>query len=72
MPDTTVMIHAIDNSWDRAKRLGDELFDLQKQQLDAKEGEVFAPLDNYERIEYVRRQARISEIFRLLAYQQVA
>jgi len=66
------MIHAIDNSWDRAKRLGDELFDLQKRQLDAKADEVFAPLNTQERIDYVRRQTRISEIFRLLANQKAA
>jgi len=66
------MIHAIDNSWDCAKRLGDELFDLQKQQLDAKTDDVFAPMSTQERIDYVQRQTRISEIFRLLAYQRAA
>jgi|HubBroStandDraft_6_1064221.scaffolds.fasta_scaffold124808_2 hypothetical protein len=63
---------AIDNSWDRAKRLGDELFDLQKQQLDAKESEVYLRMNTQQRIEFVRRQARISEIYRLLAYQCAA
>jgi hypothetical protein len=66
------MKHAIDNSWDQAKRLGDELFDLQKQQLAAKDGEVFVRMNTHERIDYVRRQARISELFRLLAYQTAA
>jgi hypothetical protein len=66
------MKHAIDNSWDQAKRLGNELFDLQKQQLAAKDGEVFVRMNMRERIDYVRRQARISEIFRLLAYQTAA
>jgi hypothetical protein len=66
------MKHAVDNSWDRAKQLGDELFDLQKQQLDAKEGEVFVHLNTRERMEYVRRQNRISEIFGLLARQRAA
>jgi len=66
------MKHAIDNSWDRAKRLGDELFDLQKRQLDAKAGEVFVHMNTRERMDYVRRQNRISEIFRLLAHQKAA
>jgi len=66
------MKQAIDNSWDRAKQLGDELFDLQKRQLDAKAGEVFVLMNTRERIDYVRRQNRISEIFMLLAHQKAA
>jgi hypothetical protein len=66
------MIHAIDNSWNQAKVLGDELFDLQKQQLDAKDGEVYLLTSAQERIDFVRRQERISEIFMLLSRQTAA
>ena len=66
------MIHAIDNSWGQAKALGDELFDLQKQQLAAKNGEVYVLMSAQERIDFVRRQERISELFRLLAHQTAA
>jgi hypothetical protein len=66
------MKYAIDNSWDQAKQLGDELFNLQKKQLDAKTGELFVRMNTRERIDYVRRQNRISEIFRLLAHQTAA
>jgi hypothetical protein len=70
--ETGGMKHAIDNSWDQAKHLGDELFDLQRKQLDAKTSEVFVHMTTRERMDYVRRQNRISEIFRLLAYQRAA
>lgn len=66
------MIHAIDNSWDQAKALGDELFDLQKQQLAAKNGEVYVLMSAQERIDFVLRQERISELFMLLAHQTAA
>jgi hypothetical protein len=66
------MKHDTDNSWDRAKRLGAELFQLQRQQLEAKEGEVFVDMNMQERIDYVRRQTRISEIFMLLSHQRAA
>jgi hypothetical protein len=66
------MIHAIDNSWSQAKALGDELFDLQKQQLAAKNGEVYVLMSAQERIDFVRRQERISELFMLLAHQTAA
>jgi hypothetical protein len=66
------MKYAIDNSWDQAKQLGDELFDLQRKQLDAKTGELFVHMNTRERMDYVRRQNRISEIFRLLAHQTAA
>jgi hypothetical protein len=66
------MNHAIDNSLNQAKVLGDELFNLQKQQLDAKDGEVYVLMSAQERIDFVRRQERISEIFMLLAHQTAA
>jgi hypothetical protein len=66
------MIHAIDNSWSQAKALGDELFDLQKQQLAARNGEVYVLMSAQERIDFVRRQERISELFMLLAHQTAA
>jgi hypothetical protein len=66
------MIHGIYNSWDQAKALGDELFDLQKQQLVAKNGEVYVLMSVQERIDFVRRQERISELFMLLAHQTAA
>jgi hypothetical protein len=66
------MIHAINNTWDQAKVLGDELFDLQKQQLAARSGQVYVPMSAQERIDFVRRQERISELFMLLAHQTAA
>jgi hypothetical protein len=66
------MIHAIDNSWDQAKALGGELFDLQKQQLAARNGEVYVLMSAQERIDFVLRQERISELFMLLAHQTAA
>jgi hypothetical protein len=66
------MIHAIDNSWDQARVLGDELFNLQKQQLAANNREVYVLMSTQERIDFVRRQERISELFMLLAHQTAA
>ena len=66
------MIHAIDNTWDQARVLGDELFNLQKQQLAASNREVYVLMSTQERIDFVRRQERISELFMLLAHQTAA
>lgn len=72
MTDTPDVKTALDNSWDKAKRLGEELFELQKQQLNAKENEACPRVNIQQRIYYVRRQARMSEIYRLLAYRSAA
>jgi hypothetical protein len=66
------MIHVTDKSRSQAKELGDELFDLQKRQRNARDGEVYVLMTAQERIDFVRRQERISEIFMLLAHQTAA
>jgi hypothetical protein len=70
--ETVIMNHTQEMPSERAKKLGDELFELQKQQLAAREGEIYIRMSACEREDFDRRNARIAELFMLLAERRAA